>query len=87
MSCSQLPRFYPHAYKQRESDSDETKGKQERQHWRQTLETMRKALTKAASQIDFTAFPTSKMAEEDFKISVTEEGCGSELRVFVSSIS
>jgi len=64
--------FYPHAYKQRESDSDETKGKQERQQWWQTLETMRKSLTKAANQIDFTAFPTSKMTEEDFKISVTE---------------
>ena len=64
--------FYPHAYKHHANDADEKKGKEERQQWWQTLETMTEALRKAASQIDFTAFPSSEMTEEDFKISVTE---------------
>lgn len=64
--------FYPRAYKRHENDSEEAKGKQEKQQWYQEAETMRKALNKAASQIDFSAFPTSNMTEEDFTISVTE---------------
>ena len=64
--------FYPHAYKHHAKDSDETNVKEERQQWWKTLETMTEALRKAASQIDLTAFPTSKLTEEDFKISVTE---------------
>ena len=64
--------FFPHAYKNA-AYSDETTAKQERQQWSQTLEAMRAALKKAASQIDFTAFPTCNMTEEDFTISVTEE--------------
>ena len=64
--------FFPHAYKNA-AYSDETTAKQERQQWSQTLEAMRAALKKAASQIDFTAFPTCNMTEEDFAISVTEE--------------
>ena len=64
--------FYPLAYKHHANDADEKKGKEERQQWWQTLETMTEALRKAASQIDFTAFPLSEMTEEDFKISVTE---------------
>lgn len=65
--------FYPHAYKCQENGADETKGKQERQQWWQAAETMLQALKKAASQVDFEAFPLSEMTEEDFKISVTEE--------------
>lgn len=64
--------FYQHAYKHHANDADEKKGKEERHQWWQTLETMTEALRKAASQIDFTAFPLSEMTEEDFKISVTE---------------
>lgn len=64
--------FLPHAYKN-VVYSHETKAKQERQQWWQTLVTMREALKKAASQIDFTGFPVCNMTEEDFKISVTEE--------------
>ena len=65
--------FYPHAYKCQENGADEAKGKQERQEWWQAAETMLHALKKAASQVDFEAFPLSEMTEEDFKISVTEE--------------
>ena len=65
--------FYPHAYKRNQTDEDEAKGKQERYQWWQTIETMKDALTRAASQIDFKAFPMSTMTEEDFKISVTED--------------
>ena len=65
--------FYPHAYKRNQTDEDEAKGKQERYQWWQTIETMKEALKKAASQIDFKAFPMSTMTEEDFKISVTED--------------
>ena len=64
--------FFPHAYKNA-VHTDEAKARQERQQWWQTLATMREALKKAASQIDFTAFPVCDMTEEDFKISVTEE--------------
>ena len=64
--------FFPHAYKHA-VDVDEAKARQERQQWWQTLVTMREALKKASSQIDFTAFSTCNMTEEDFKISVTEE--------------
>ena len=67
-----VSKFYPHAYKHHANDADEKKGKEERQQWWQTLETMTEALRKAANQIDFTAFPSSEMTEEDFKISVTE---------------
>lgn len=65
--------FYPHAYKCQENGAGEAKGKQERQQWWQAAETMLQALKKAASQIDFEAFPLSEMTEEDFKISVTEQ--------------
>ena len=64
--------FFPHAYKNA-ANSDETTAKEERQQWWQTLEAMRAALKKAARQIDFSAFPTCNMTEEDFTISVTEE--------------
>ncbi|KAL9969786.1 hypothetical protein ACROYT_G022043 [Oculina patagonica] len=64
--------FFPHAYKHA-VDVDDAKAKQERQQWWQTLVTMREALKKAASQIDFTAFPGCALTEDDFKISVTEE--------------
>lgn len=65
--------FYPHAYKCQENGAGEANGKQERQQWWQAAETMLQALKKAASQIDFEAFPLSEMTEEDFKISVTEQ--------------
>lgn len=64
--------YFPHAYRQ-SVNAGESKARQEKQQWRQTLVTMREALKKAASQIDFTAFPASNMTEDDFKTSVTEE--------------
>ncbi len=64
--------FFPSAYKHA-VNVDEAKAKQEKQQWWQTLVTMREALKKAASQIDFTAFPGCTLTEDDFKISVTEE--------------
>lgn len=65
--------FHPHAFKRRENEADEAKARQDRQKWWQAAETMGDALKKAASQVDFKAFPLSEMTEEDFKISVTEE--------------
>lgn len=64
--------FFPYAYKDT-AGVEETKAKQERNQWWQNLVIMREALKKAASQIDFTAFPTCDMTEEDFRTSVTED--------------
>lgn len=58
--------FFPNAYKNA-VHTDEAKAKKEKQHWWQTLVTMREALKKAASQIDCTDFPICNM------VSVTEE--------------